>query len=88
MTATDRERRPEAIGELEAVARQILAPDFGGDTREAITAALEQVATSRGDRFTHSFMDLFLDAEGHDCLSNRWCFVCSQQAQWRASEHE
>ena len=76
MTTTERKHLPEAIGELEAVARQILAPDFDGDTREAITAALEQTATSRGDRSAHWFMDLFLDAEAHDCLNNQWCYVC------------
>jgi hypothetical protein len=75
--AADGEHRPEAIGELEAVARQILAPDFDGDTREAIVAALEQVATSHGDRLAHWFMDLWLDAEAHDCLSNsRGCYLC------------
>jgi hypothetical protein len=76
MTATDKERHPEAIDQLEAVARQILAPDYDGDTRQAITAALEQIATSRGDRLAHVLVDLWADAAAHECLSNRWCYLC------------
>ena len=89
MTATDKERIPEAISELEAVARQILAPDFDGDTREALIAALDQMVTSRGDRLAHWFMDLWLDAVDHDCLSsNRGCDLCEVRRAQREGRRQ